>query len=116
MSGDADEAASKSVASGEWTPEMREFLDKYGGIRKLTDDEVALIRVAASIDMAVHPLPDGDRCSVECRRCAAVATLPDWSVWSVWQAALRHMAECPTPHEEPPPPWRDVVKRGDSDA
>lgn len=32
MSGGADEATSKSVASGDWNPEMREFLDKHGGI------------------------------------------------------------------------------------
>lgn len=94
------------------TDEQRAFLDAHGGIPERTDDEMGSLRLAAQMEMVVHPLPDPDRGAVECLKCGGVAMIRDLRVQTIWYAALRHLAECPTPHEEPPLPWRDLV-RGD---
>lgn len=63
--------------------------------------------------LRLHPMPDPWRGSIECERCGAVVVMvPDLRIVTILVAAQSH--ECPTPHEEPPPPWRDMT-RGDSD-
>lgn len=94
--------------------DQRAFLGAHGGIPERTEGEIGSLRLAAQMSLVVHPMPDGDRGSVECRRCASVAMIHSLDVEVIWQAALRHLNECPTPHEEPPPVWRDMV-RGDRD-
>jgi hypothetical protein len=64
---------------------------------------------AALNDMIVRPMPDPHRGSIECLRCAAVAMIPDLSVATIRAAALAHLADCPPPHQEPPPSWRDIT-------
>lgn len=65
--------------------------------------------------LIVHSITHAyERGIIECQRCHAVAFIPNFYVSTIQAAAQAHLAECPTPHEEPPPAWRDMV-RGDRD-